>query len=134
MGRYEWERLILRAELETATKLVALAAATYGNPDGSRVAPSVARLSAELAWSERHVQAQLSLLRSLGLLKVTRQHSRWENTCYRLTFPADLKTVPLRTDVDGFPVQGPRKAGRGGRKPKSTGTPVPVTEIGRAHV
>lgn len=129
VGRYEWEKLILRAELDSATKLVALAAATYGNPDGTRVGPSVPRLAAELEWSEKHVQNQLSTLRKLGLLKEVRRHSAGHPTVYRLTFPAaGFDELPMRTDVDGYPWIGPRLPGRGGRKPTLTGTGVPVTQ------
>lgn len=129
VGRFEWEKLILRAELDVATKLVALAAATYGNPDGTRVQPSVPRLAAELDWSEKHVQNQLSELRRLGLLEVVRQHTRGYPTRYQLTFPsAGLGSLPMRTDVDGYPWLGPRLPSRGGRKPRLTGTPVPVNQ------
>lgn len=130
VSRWEWEKLILRLELPTAAKVVALAAATYGNADGSRVAPSVPRLAVEMGWSDKHVQNQLSKLRGLGLLEVTRRHSPGRPTQYQLTYPAaGVGSLAMRTDVDGYPVMiGPRKAKRGGRKPKSTGTPVPVSE------
>lgn len=72
------------------------------------------------------------MLRDLGLLEMTRQHSPYSATRYQLTFPAGgLGSLPMRTDVDGYPViQGPKKAGRGGaphHKRKQTGTPVPVS-------
>jgi DNA-binding HxlR family transcriptional regulator len=126
--RSEWEKLILRLEIDSATKLVALAAAIYGNPDGSNVGPSVPRLAAELGWSEKHVQNQLSKLRDLGLLEVTRRHSIGKPVRYQLTEPADgTDSLPMRTDEKGYPL-APRKRGRGGRKPALTGTPVPVEE------
>lgn len=130
VSRWEWEKLVLRLELPPATKLIALAAATYGNADGSRVEPSAARLAAELDWSEKHVQNQISKLRGLGLLEVTRRHSPGNPTRHQLTFPAaGTDPLPMRTGVDGYRVmQGPKKAGRGGRKPKLTGTPVPVRQ------
>lgn len=126
-SRKEWEILIRRAELPTATKSVAFIAATYGNPDGSRVGPSVSRLAVELGWSQKHIKTQLSLLRHYGLIEATRQPSPDRPTRYRLSFPKDLTTVPMRTDIDGYPmIIGPRKPPRGGRPPNAAGTPVPA--------
>lgn len=128
VGRFEWEKLILRVEIDNAAKTVALAAATYGNTDGSSVGPSVPRLAAEFGWSEKHVQNQITLLREKGLLEVTRNHSPHHPTVYQLTFPAaGIASLSMRTDVDGYPWIGPRLKARGGRPAKLTGTAVLVT-------
>jgi hypothetical protein len=83
-----------------------------------------------MGYSTKYVQDQLTKLQTLGLLEVTRRSSPGQPTRYQLTFPeAGLDSLSMRTTVDGYPVvEGPKKKGRGGRKPKFTGTPVPVIQ------
>lgn len=132
VGKGEWEVLIRRVAIPNATKLVAFLVATYGSPNGSNVRPSVKRMAADLnEASEKHVQDQLAVLRSLGLLEVVRKHSPGKTTVYQLTFPKDLTSLALLYDIEGNPWIGPRlPKWRGGRKPKDTGTPVQVSEDG----
>ena len=92
--RYEWERLVRRVRLGAPAKAVALAMATYADPDGTRVRPGVARLAAVTELSERSVYSALKKLRALGLVEcVFRGGHRGEDSmasAYRLTIPVDL--------------------------------------------
>jgi len=112
IGRFEWERAVLRIAMPTTTKLVGLALATYGNRDGSNAHPGEARLARELGLSQRAVRKHLALLRDdLRLIvKISHGGSRSGHAdTYRLGLPNDLDPALLIDD----PALQPRNPGAG---------------------
>src|SRR5271155_240977 len=124
--RGEWEQVVRRAALPEAAKLIALLMATYANPDGSSVRPGDLLLADLCDWSEKHVREQIKVLRGHGLLECVVASARRRAAVYQLTFPGE-GTVPvaMRVDPSGSRLVE-RVRGRGGRKPRLTGTGVPV--------
>lgn len=88
--RFDWERQILAARLPAMTKLVALAAATYADPDGTRVHPGTARLAIICGIGYSTARKALADLRSAGLIDQVRRGSKRKATEYRLVLAADL--------------------------------------------
>lgn len=96
IGRYDWERLVKRARMSPATKLVALAVATYADKSGTRMYPGVAKLAAVTGLTEKTVRSALKTLRDdLGLLQRTFDGSkngrRGLADVYRLRRPHDIE-------------------------------------------
>lgn len=75
IGRYEWERIVRRVKMNPSEKLVALTIATYGSQDGTSIYPGVAKLAAVTGLSGKSVRAALAKLRSLGVIRRTREGS-----------------------------------------------------------
>lgn len=101
-GRYEWERVIRRCEMNPSVKLVALTIATYAARDGGSIYPGVTRLAAVTGLTDKTVRAGLKRLREIGLLTRTREGSRKGRQGladeYALTIPVDLLTrIPMLT-------------------------------------
>jgi DNA-binding transcriptional ArsR family regulator len=94
VDRYEWERIVRRVRLNPATKLVALAVASYANRDGSSIYPGAAKLAAVTGLTERTVRQSLKTLREIGLLHRTREGRRAGRAAladeHKLTRPTDL--------------------------------------------
>jgi len=95
IGRYEWERLVRRAQLPKPVKLLALVLATYADPDGSRVRPGLPVLASVTGDSERNVRRILAhLVDDLGLLRQLARGGgrggKGRASVYRLTIPVDL--------------------------------------------
>lgn len=137
-SRYEWERLIRRVRLGHPAKAVALAMATYADPDGSRVRPGVARLAAVTELSERSVYSALKKLRSLGLVDcLSRGGHRGEGkeaSVYQLAIPVDLmervelldpNERPYRTPAPGAPWEGSQPAPHGSQPAPGSSQPAP---------
>ncbi|TDB98713.1 hypothetical protein E1091_07500, partial [Micromonospora fluostatini] len=71
---------------------VALAIASYANPDGSEVRPGGARLIVDTEIDPKIVRAVVRFLVDVGLLQlVRRSRSRGSADEYRLTEPSDLR-------------------------------------------
>jgi hypothetical protein len=106
-GRFDWERLVRRAQLPKPLKFLALVMATYADPDGSRVRPGLPVLSAVTGDSERHVSRLLTALVDSGLLEqVARgggRGNRGRASVYRLTIPADLFDRMLLLSPEDLP-------------------------------
>lgn len=99
-SRFEWERLIRRAQLDPTTKYIALTLATYANGDGTRVKPGLARLMNVTGKSRATIGRALAQLRDLGFIEYTFQASRdgRKGTAdeYRLTVPPDIiERIPM---------------------------------------
>lgn len=112
VGRYEWEQIIRRARLAglisgtgrtgrtgrttrgglaaTTVKAVALAYASYADPDGTRVMPGDATIAVALECGLKTVRAVKAQLLALGLLTRLRAAGRGRAEEYRLTLPVDL--------------------------------------------
>lgn len=94
LGRFEWERLLLRCDLPRTTKYVGLVLAVFTNRDGGNAHPGNRRLAALTGLKERALENNLKTLRELGLIERTeegngnRYYRRAD--CYRLTLPDDL--------------------------------------------
>src|SRR5436190_23102192 len=100
IGRFEWERAVLRLAMPTTTKLVALTLAIYGSRDGSGIHPGEARLARELGLSERSVRGHLRTLRDLRLI-VRESHGGSRSglaDTYRLGLPNDLDPALIIAD------------------------------------
>lgn len=140
MSRFEWERCIRRFRLgfyEGKTKdpkrwvrhatvqQVALALATYGDLDGTRVRPSVERMANVCELDERTVRACIQRLRGLNLLELVtpprspgRGGGKGRAAEFRMTVPEDilLRVAHLDQDEkkvtvpDGVDVAPPRKS------------------------
>lgn len=93
-GRYDWERLVRRIDVNPSVKLVALTVATYADRSGGNIFPGVQRLAAVTGLTDKTVRAGLKRLRELGLLDRTREGSRRGRQGladeYQLAYPADL--------------------------------------------
>lgn len=95
--RFDWERVIRRANLPTTTKLVALLLATYADQDGTNVHPGVERLARVVGQSTRSVEKHLDKLRTVQLVVRTTRANRYLGLAdeYRLTVPLDLSGLDL---------------------------------------
>ena len=107
--RFEWERLIRRAQVPAGVKLLAFVLATYADPDGTRVRPGVALLASDTGQASATVKRGLAQLRDVyGLLEqVSRgggRNGKGKAAEYRLVFPADLlervELAPLPRDSE----------------------------------
>jgi hypothetical protein len=114
--RYDWERIVRRAQLPAPVKLVALTLATFADRDGSRVYPGVSRLVAVTCLSERSVRSALGVLRDKGLIeRVYKGGHRGVNAftdVHRLAIPVDLfeAVEMLGPDEVAAPQPAPRAA------------------------
>ncbi|MFD6134580.1 hypothetical protein [Isoptericola sp. NPDC060257] len=90
-GRFEWERVLRRADLPYTVKCMGLMIATYASADGGDMFPGRERLAAEAGLSPRQVSRHLDALRDAKLLTVTRMHNRQAGRAdeYALTVPLD---------------------------------------------
>jgi len=70
MGRFEWEKVVLRTKFkQSSVKLVALAAATYATTTtGASVRPGIARLTAVTGLGDSQVRRNLKALERGGLI------------------------------------------------------------------
>lgn len=97
LGRFEWERIVLRTQLKpVALKALALVLATYADADeGDQIHPGLLRLSDNLGQDERTVRRNLEQLERVGLIVKITQGSKYGRRAgmaseYRLTVPSDL--------------------------------------------
>lgn len=111
---WTWVRIVRRAELgfgvgkkrvgSDTVQHVALIAVTYGNPDGTRIRPSVARLARVCRKDEKTVRLCLARLREVGLLVRVFEGSSAGRSAkadeYRLAIPADLMDRIAMLDPD----------------------------------
>lgn len=131
MNRFDWERVIARAELPLITKAIAAFMAMHANPDGSNVHPGEERLAAITGKTVRYVRGQVALLRDLGLIERV-QHGKVSERFdrYQLTTPgAGHDPIKMRLDPGWQWIEAPPEPKkRGPRTPKSdaTGSPLPV--------
>lgn len=87
----QWTHVVRRARLGRTVKAVALALATYADPDGSRVHPGLARLAVECELTYNVVQGALATLRTAGLIALVRKAQRRNDSDeYRLTLADDV--------------------------------------------
>lgn len=119
IGRYDWERIVLRAELPGSTKAVALTLAVFADATtGTRVRPGEQLLSGALGWTERAVRGHLATLRELGLLeRVSRGHTAGRADEYRLAIPADGTELPMRLDPEWRRLEPKPEGPKRSRKP-----------------
>lgn len=104
--RYEWERIVRRIVMPKPYKLLALALATYADPDGSRIRPGAEVLADVTGDTERNVRRLLAALRNrFGLLEIVSRGGgrggRGKASEYRLTIPVDLMERVEMLSPDG---------------------------------
>jgi hypothetical protein len=85
-NRFGWERELLRSDLSTGPKLLALVLAGHADREGCCF-PSISILSQETSGSERSVQGWLKSLADAGWVMATLGGGRGRRTDYRLTAP-----------------------------------------------
>lgn len=94
VGRFEWERMLMRITMPKGVRYLALVMATFADPDGTRVRPGVPLLADCTEESPSTVKRSLRFLRDLGLYAtVSRGGGRagsGKTAVYRLTLPVDL--------------------------------------------
>lgn len=122
MRRFDWERLVRKCRLgfyegrtkdprrwvrHSTAQQVALVLATYGDLDGTRVRPAVARMALVCELDERTVRAVIGRLRRLNLLELVAPHRSpgrrggpGRAAEYRLTAPDDLMVRVAHLDPD----------------------------------
>lgn len=101
MPRFDWERVIRRADLPLSTKGVALLLASYADDKGRKVHPGEERLARVSGINARNVRRHVAKIRDLGLITRTSRANRKRGLAdeYRLTVPVDLASLNL-LDVD----------------------------------
>ncbi len=108
---WEWVRILRRAELgfgegkkrirSNIVQHVAMMACTYGNPDGTRIRPGIARLARVCRLDPETVRRCLARVRELGLFRRVFEGSKagragGKSDEYQLAIPDDIaERVPL---------------------------------------
>lgn len=100
--RNEWERVWRRVVADPAIKLVGWTAASWADPDGTRIFPGARKLAASTGLAETTVKNALAVIRQAGLFwryVEGSKHGRGGVADeYRLTVPGDiLDRVPMLT-------------------------------------
>ncbi|MFF4600132.1 hypothetical protein [Amycolatopsis sp. NPDC001319] len=95
VGRYEWERIVRRAQMPKQVKYVAFVMATYADADGSRVRPGLDVLAAVTGEGMSTVRRRIAELRdTYGLIGLVSRGGgragRGKAAEYRLVLPLDL--------------------------------------------
>jgi hypothetical protein len=125
IGRFDWEKLIFRAELPRHLKTVCWALAIWGNKDGSNVKPGQALTGDGLELSERSVGVYTDELVGLGWLILVRRGGgtgrEGRANVYQLSTPGAL--APMRLDPD-YNRYYPKRAGK---KPSPKSDPKPTS-------
>lgn len=107
-GRFEWERVVRRADLPMRLKLVALTMATYADSDGSRVRPGVDALAAVTGQGESTVRRLVTALRESGFLELVARGGgragRGRAAEYRLTLPSDVTGLLRLSPAEDSPL------------------------------
>lgn len=88
-SRFDWERVIRRANLPTTTKLVALLMATYADEDGTSIHPGEELLSRVVGINTRNTRTHVTKLRKVHLLMLVSRADRFRGRAdeYRLVVP-----------------------------------------------
>ncbi|WP_431897855.1 hypothetical protein [Nonomuraea sp. bgisy101] len=111
---WTWVRVVRRAELgfgagkkrvgSDTVQHVAMVAVTYGNPDGTRIRPSVERLARVCRKDEKTVRLCLARLRDIGLLIRVFEGSSAGRAAkadeYKLAIPENLAFLVAMLDPD----------------------------------
>lgn len=96
-GRFEWERVLRRADLPHSVKGTGFLVATYASQHGTDIFPGRERLAADANLSEKSVGRHLTALRDAKLLTITKVHNRQAGRAdeYALTVPIDTTALNL---------------------------------------
>lgn len=92
-SRFDWERVIRRANLPTTTKLVALLMATYADEDGTSIHPGEELLSRVTGINVRNTRTHVTRLRTVSLLLLVSRADRFRGRAdeYRLVVPVSAE-------------------------------------------
>jgi hypothetical protein len=101
-GRNDWEPVWRRVVADPAIKLVGWTAASWANPDGTRIFPGVRLLALTTGLTETTVKNALGVIREAKLMWRYVEGSKYGRggvaDAYRLTVPDDiLDRVPMLT-------------------------------------
>lgn len=101
IGRNEWEQVWRRVVADPAIKLVGWTAASWGDPDGTRIFPGAKNLAATTCLTETTVKKALAVIREAGLMwrhvEGSRHGRQGVADEYRLTVPSDVTGLPMLT-------------------------------------
>jgi hypothetical protein len=97
--RFEWERVIRRADLPLGTKGIALLLATWADEDGTNVRPGEERLARVSGINPRNARRHVTKLRSLGLLILVSRADRFRKL-------ADMHRLAVPVTEDGIAALG----------------------------
>lgn len=104
VGRFDWERLVMRAEIPTHLKTLALVIATHANRDGTNIRVGRQLLADILDASEHTVSVNRQTLVSMGFLELVKRGGGRAGdgtvNVYRLTDPGPGFLI-FRLDPDG---------------------------------
>lgn len=109
VGVREWLELIMRADIETSRKVVAMFTAYGANLDGSGAQPGRS-VAAMANMSETAARSHLTALVGMGLLWIVRKAG--PDSLYRLTRPSNLSQLPLWLDENMDRVPGYQRGER----------------------
>lgn len=131
VGRFDWERLVMRAEMPTHLKALALVIAAHANNNGTGVRVGRKLLANILDTSERTAEVNRNTLVALGWLTLVKRGGgrggEGRTNLYRLTDPG-IAALVFRLDPDGNRVIerkiGKRPPQRIDAKPTSPQKPV----------
>jgi hypothetical protein len=96
VSKFEWTNVVMRSEMPSSAKYLALILAAFANLDGTRVYPGVATLAAIMNRDERTVNRGRVWLRENGYITRVRQGNRYATRPdkrtdeYWLTLPDDV--------------------------------------------
>lgn len=119
--RFEWERVIRRADLPLGTKGVALLMATWADEDGTNVRPGEERLARVAGINARNTRKHVTKLRSLGLLVLVSRADRFRKL-------ADVHRLSVPVSEDGIAALGLLDPNENHRSPE-TSDPVDNSEV-----
>jgi len=91
--------LVWELELTHSQQSVLLALADHAEHDGSKVFPSVARISWKTGYSDRQVRRVMSELRNMKILILTKEANRYRPREYKIDILAGKKKQPFRGDT-----------------------------------
>lgn len=137
VGRFDWERLVDRAEMPQHLKATAYVLAHHANNDGSGVRIGRRLLADILDTSERTAEINRGTLVSLGWLRLVKRGGGrggdGTTNLYRLTDPGP-GFLAFRLDPDGNRIverkTGKRPTRRIDAKPTSPESPVDNSDLG----
>lgn len=95
LGRVRFGKQKVNGKTVSATtiKAVGMRLSVYGNPDGTRVRPGIARIAVDLESTHTTVRNCVTVLERVGLLRLVHPGTRVRAAEYRLAIGAELMEV-----------------------------------------
>lgn len=128
MKVWSWRQAILRASLESTTKLVLLALSTYMNDHGNGCYPSQEQIARDTSLTERAVRKHIALAIESGFLIKTKRNlkgKKWDSNEYEAAMPLPVFTKTREEPYSAHEqIRGEPRSGEGGT----------IFQDGRNHV